>query len=104
LSSAGPGLSKGTVSFDVAPAVRAGQHAVLLLNELLAEPVPVDAVAAGYSFRSAPLTADTGTVTFDVDLVADGTYLVRAQVDGAESPLHVDTSTGRFDGPTVVIP
>jgi hypothetical protein len=46
LSSAGPGLSKGTVSFDVAPAVRAGQHAVLLLNELLAEPVPVDAVAA----------------------------------------------------------
>jgi hypothetical protein len=104
LSAAGPGLSKGTVSFDVAPTVRAGQHAALLLNQLLADPAPDDAVAVGYSFGAAPVTADTDSLSFDVDGVADGTYLVRVQVEGAESPLHVDDTTGRFDGPTVVIP
>lgn len=104
LTPAGAGLSKGTISFDVTPGLRAGQHAVLLLNQLLPEPVADDAVAVGYSFRAAPLTADTTTASFAVDGVADGTYLVRTQVDGAESPLHVDAATGRFDGPTVTIP
>jgi hypothetical protein len=97
------GVSKGTISFDVAPDLRAGQRAVLFLNQLLDVSAPEDAVAAGYSFPSAPLTADTGTASFAVEGVVDGTYLVRIQVDGAESPLHVDGATNRFDGPKVVI-
>jgi len=98
------GVSKGTVSFDVAPELRAGQHAVLFLNQLLDPGAPDDAVAAAYSFASAPLTADTATASFAVEGIVDGTYLVRIQVEGAESPLHVDTATGRFDDPKVVIP
>ena len=49
-------------------------------------------------------TADGATATFAVEGIVDGTYLVRIQVDGAESPLHVDIATGRFDDPKVVIP
>jgi Pvc16 N-terminal domain len=98
------GVSTGTLSFDVAPELQAGQHAALFLNQLLDPGAPDDAVAVGYSFPSAPLTADTGTASFQVEGIVDGTYLVRIQVDGAESPLHVDQVTGRFDDPTVVIP
>lgn len=99
------GMSKGTLSFDVAPELRAAQHAVLLLNQLLAAPVPDGEVAAAYSFpTTAPIDADTATASFGVEGVLDGTYLVRIAVDGVESALHVDASTGRFDGPTVVLP
>ncbi len=98
------GVSEGTISFGVTPDLRAGQRPVLLLNRLLAPGAPDDAVAAAYSFRSEPLTEDTPTVSFDVEGVVDGTYLVRIQVDGAESPLTVDDTTGRFDEPKVVIP
>jgi len=98
------GVSKGTLSFDVAPDLREGQRAVLFLNQLLDPGAPDDAVAAAYSFASKALDADATTASFDVDGIVDGTYLVRIQVDGAESPLHVDQVTGRFDDPTVVIP
>ena len=104
LSSAGAGFHKGTLKVDVAPIVRAGQHAVLVLNQLLDEPVPVDAVAASYTFGAGPVEANTDELPFAIDAVADGTYLVRVQVDGADSPLDVDSMTGRFDGPTVTIP
>ena len=71
------GVSKGTISFDVAPELRAGQHAVLFLNQLLDPGAPDDAVAAAYSFASAPLTADTATASFAVEGIVDGTYLVQ---------------------------
>jgi hypothetical protein len=35
--------------------------------------------------------------------VTPGIYLVRVQVDGAESPLHTGPD-GRYDGPVVVLP
>jgi hypothetical protein len=98
------GVSKGTLSFDVAPDLRKGQRAVLFLNQLLDPGAPDDAVAAAYSFPSEALDADATMASFEVDGIVDGTYLVRIQVDGAESPLHVDQVTGRFDDPTVVIP
>jgi len=39
---------------------------------------------------------------FAVSFVAPGTYLVRAQVDGAESPLSVD-GTGQFVSPAITV-
>jgi Pvc16 N-terminal domain len=103
LTQPAPGLNEGTISFDVAPDVRIGQHAVLLLNELLPIASPPDAIAAAYSFPAPAFAHDTNTVTFDVADLPDGTYLVRIQIDGVESPLETAPS-GRYDQPQVTIP
>lgn len=51
----------------------------------------------------APPPNDTdATLTLTTDIVPAGTYLVRVQVDGAESQL--DVSGSGFSGPTVIIP
>jgi hypothetical protein len=49
-----------------------------------------------------PRTVATNTVTATM-VVATGSYVVRAQVDGAESPVTRDAS-GQVTGPTVPIP
>ena len=100
----GAGLRKGTLSFDVAPPLAAGQHAVVLLNELLPTGAPPDAVARGFSFPAGPLTASTATLAFPVSALPDASYLVRVRVDGVESPIAIDPATGRFDTPKAVIP
>jgi hypothetical protein len=50
----------------------------------------------------APNQPDTATIVFPLSFVAPGTYLLRAQVDGAESPLGVDGS-GAFASPAITI-
>ncbi len=40
--------------------------------------------------------------TFDFHNVAQGTYLVRARIDGAETRLT--QTAGTFDGPTLTLP
>jgi hypothetical protein len=84
------------VTVDVRPDVGKDQRVLLLLNELTA--TDPDA----YSFPVIPLTADSGTVVFPVRRVRPGTYLVRVQVDGAESRLEL--TGGTFSDPTVTLP
>ena len=79
---------------------------VLLLNELAPPPTRP---ARSYSFFAPadngivpPAQIDTGTITFPISFVPPGAYLVRVQVDGAESPLQVD-GTGRYSTPAVTI-
>ncbi len=87
------------VTFDLQ--VGQKQRVVLLLNEINA-PTGLDAVA--YSFKSPAREADaTRQITVPVAGVREGQYLVRAQVDGAQSPLQTNASTGTFNGPQVVI-
>jgi hypothetical protein len=103
---AAAGAVAGTVdvSVPVTPAVGREQRVVLLLNE---HRPPSDRPGRAYAF-TAPLPApdaptDTGTVRMPVHGVPAGTYLVRIQVDGAQSLL----ATGQdalFDGPRVVLP
>jgi hypothetical protein len=50
----------------------------------------------------APSQPDTATIVFPVSFVAPGAYLLRAQVDGAESPLVTDGS-GAFVSPAITI-
>ncbi len=102
-----------TVTFN--PAVGKTQRVVLLLNEFNPPP-PSERAPRAYSFRSPP---DNGiedhdvdqidAITFPVDNVESGDYLVRVQVDGAESPLAVDTDPdsqtfNQYVGPKVTIP
>jgi hypothetical protein len=88
------------------PGVGRSQRVVLLLNEL--QPPP-GRPAHAYTFvapsRDEPGAPDeTDSVTIPVSGVAAGTYLARAQVDGAESLLELDEATGRYDSPQVTLP
>ena len=89
----------------VTPRIGVGQRAVLLMNETGAAPQ-----ARSYSFANRPLTLppgqiDTDTITFHISGVAAGQYLVRVQVDGAESPLlmNADPNDPRYERPRVTI-
>ncbi|MGA9994022.1 MAG: DUF4255 domain-containing protein [Pyrinomonadaceae bacterium] len=103
---------KGTVSLNLEPAVGDEQHVVLLLNELIPQTSPPTLRAPySYSFRapfgyqlSPPLSPPdlTNSLSIPISGVKAGTYLVRVQVDGAESVLGTDMD-GKFNSPTVVI-
>ncbi len=103
----------GTVIVTLKPVVSRPQRVVLLLNEFSPAPRPPGALTArAYSFIAKPgdqtwndlLTGTaltnkdpikdtdiTDKITFAIPGVVPGTYLVRVQVDGAESLLDVDT-------------
>jgi len=85
------------VNTTLFPAVGKGQRTVLLLNT-----VPGGAAAA-YVFSQPPAAADTPTINFVISGVPAGSYFVRVQVDGGESPVVLDPANPAF-GPTVAIP
>lgn len=106
----------GNVTVTVEPPVGATQRVVLLLNELqpLSSPPDPDLPpAVSYAFvgvsrldlESPPASppGPSGSLTFAVSGVKAASYLVRVQVDGAESPLEAGAD-GRFDHPAVGIP
>lgn len=98
------GTTEITLKFS--PVVDTRQRVTLLLNE--SDP-PLSRPARAYRFdipitSSNPAESFTNQVTHNIDVEA-GTYLVRVQVDGAESLLDRGTGTDhlRFIGPKVVI-
>ncbi len=92
--------SASAVTVTVQPVAKAGQTAILLLNES-STPPPVS--PAAYTFSAGTLPADSSTVTFPITGVTTGiTYFVRVQIDGAESALDLDPSSATY-GPTVAI-
>jgi hypothetical protein len=102
-----PATQGGTnVTLQLTPNIGIGQRAILLLNNMPAAPPA--------SFSSPPVvaTADAASLTINIGggVTAGGvltpipqaTYLVRVQIDGAESPLTF--TGGAFTNPTVVVP
>ena len=92
----------GSITYDSAdvrivvdPAIAAGQRVAILLNE------QTTTDARSYAFLGEPPNADTNTVTIPVRDVIPDQYLVRVQVDGADSPLEVTADT--YSGPTVTL-
>lgn len=83
-----------TVKFN--PKVGQQQRLVLLLDE-----VSING-SNSYSFAVAPRTDDIDSITIPVKNIKAGTYFVRVQVDGAESPLNKN-SAGEYDSPQVKI-
>jgi hypothetical protein len=87
------------IEFELAPPVGKRQRVVLLLNELqtASPPAPPPTRAArAYSFeapsRDLPAEPETRTeLTIPVERVRPADYLVRVQIDGAESPLVLGT-------------
>ena len=90
-------------AFD--PRVGRDQRVLLLLNELNVAP---GVKPHAYSFPAPPANDvpdgddDTTTIEFPFRRVVAGTYLVRVQVNGAESPIAQD-GTGQFAAPRVVL-
>jgi hypothetical protein len=100
VSGAGSAPRSATVTVVADPPIGKDQRVVLLL----------DAVAGdgASSFQTPARKLDSDPVAIRVEGIAAGTYLVRIQVDGAESALGVDTTPGpdegRFASPTLTIP
>jgi hypothetical protein len=88
-----------TLSVAVNPLIQPGQRVTLLLNQYTTASPPAP---AAYSFNFPPFTVATGTLDCDITGVTSGVYFIRAKVDGAESPLELDSSSAAF-GPTVTV-
>jgi hypothetical protein len=90
----------GTVTVTVAPQVGPDQRVTLLLNELSA---PTTRPAWAYRLE-APAHRPGPSATIDIafDGVLPVTYLVRVQIDGAESPLAM-SSAGLYTPPPLGI-
>jgi hypothetical protein len=107
----GNALRSGTLSVSMNPPVGPRQRATVLLNEYEPPPATVRAARA-YSFAapaailssppslSPPEPVDA--IDFALERVFAGIYLVRLQVDGAQSPLATDAG-GRFDSPRITV-
>jgi hypothetical protein len=91
------------------PPVGKQQRVVLLLNEFQPQ---ATATARGYQFKAPRLNGlpeggspeTTDRITFAFQDVAAGTYLVRVQVDGAESLLTFGTDLAQPDNPQYIEP
>jgi hypothetical protein len=100
---AGNAPRSAEITVQVEPPIGKAQRLVLLLHERLSD------APAAYSFAVSARNADADVLTIPVEGVRAGDYLVRVQVDGAESPLTVDTDAdsptfNQFIGPLVTIP
>jgi hypothetical protein len=94
-----------TLTLNLDPKVGLGQRLVLLLNEF--NP-PLNRAARAYRFEiklPAPPPDPLSSVTALVNSVATGDYLVRVQVDGAESPLDSGPNPDdpKYLGPLITI-
>jgi hypothetical protein len=95
-----PSITGTTLSVTINPDVQPGQRVTFMLNQNVPATPPPTPTA--YSFTLAPFTIASGTLTCDITDVASGVYFIRAKVDGAESPLNLDSSSPTF-GPTVTV-
>ena len=105
-------VTSGQIKLDLNPKVGKSQRVVLLLNQFNAPPT---GPARAYSFKAPAsngvVDPDTETASIKISFtnIVPGDYLVRVQVDGAESPLDRDPNTAsptfnQYIGPQVTIP
>ena len=88
-----------TLTVPVNPAIKATQRVVVLLNE------DTSTNPKAYQFSAPdnqPGAPDSTIAKIPVVGINAGTYLVRIQVDGAESPLTI--TNGAYQSPNVTIP
>jgi hypothetical protein len=89
------------------PNVGRAQRGLLFLNEY--DP-PSTRAARAYSFQAVPRPPsdppESDALTFPIKGVAAGDYVLRVQIDGADSPLERDPNPAKpiYSGPKVTIP
>jgi hypothetical protein len=92
----GAGPYSGVATIEVAPAVGRAQRVELLLNRDSA------ATPTAYTFAAQARASASAPVVVPILDVTRGTYFVRVQVDGAQSPLDLDPAS-LTPGPKVTI-
>ncbi len=102
LTGSGGDPRSADLSVTLSPRIGRQQRVVLLLSEMAG-------TGQAYSFFAEPRNADSDTVKIPIHGVRAGNYLVRIQVDGAESILEVDEDPGsptfnQYIDPKVTIP
>ena len=95
------------LTVPVSPIIGSNQRVILLLNQLPTGN-PADANLRAYSFVEASPDTDDSEIKIPVFNVQAGEYLIRLQVDGAESLLNVDSDNNsptfnQYIEPTVTI-
>lgn len=100
-------LQTGAIRIQFSPKVGKSQRVFLILNELTTNVKPNGYRLAAPKDNGIPASSTATEVTsidFPVTgVVAAGTYLVRVQVDGAESLLQKNAA-GKYDQPQVTVP
>jgi hypothetical protein len=91
------------LTIEINPAIGKNQRVVLLLNEISS------GIAASYTFVDESRNLDVSTIIIPVSGVKAADYLVRMQVDGAQSQLITDTKEtsptyNQYTDPKVKIP
>jgi hypothetical protein len=100
-------LETGAIRVQFVPKVGKSQRVFLILNELTTNPKPKGYRLTAPKDNGIPASSTAIEVT-SIDFpvtgaVATGTYLVRVQVDGAESLLQKNAG-GHYDQPQVTVP
>lgn len=96
------GLLSGEVTISLRPNLGKSQRSVIILNEISGE------APGGYTFIVPPREKDTDIIKMALEGMKPGEYLVRVQVDGAESLLFTcndikSSDYGRYIGPSISI-
>lgn len=104
ITATGEDVLEAELTLNVTPGVHRGQRIILLLNKVN---LSTGEKSKSYSFilpTDVLVDEDNAvpTITFPVSNIEEGDYLVRIQVDGAESPLDTNTQ-GEYDEPQVNI-
>lgn len=104
---ASDGTRLANVTIKLSPPVAKPQHGLIFMNEF--NP-PSNRAARAYSFDAAAHNKpadpeETDTLVFPINGVRDGVYLVRIQIDGADSPLERDPDPNNpvYIGPKMTI-
>ena len=95
------------ISIRIMPPVFRGQRAVLLLNEVEPAAPPGKAYSFSMPHPFPPAGQEsTDLLKFEDLRIEAGEYIVRMQIDGAESPVNVEggPAAPKITGPKVVIP
>jgi hypothetical protein len=95
-----------TIRVEVAPPVAPTQRVTLLMNALSGTAAYSFDLPSRFVLSSLPPGPDPPPITtleFLTAGVEAGEYLLRVQVDGAESPLHLGADN-RYDAPSAVMP
>jgi len=93
-------VTSANLELDVSPTVFSDQRIMLLLNKIGPDPRSYSFILPS-SFWEPPLTS-SDSIIFPISNIEEGDYLIRIQVDGAESPLE-SNNLGLYIGPSINI-
>jgi hypothetical protein len=110
LQGSGNSPRSGSLDLTVVPAISELQQVRVLLNQVLPVSSPPAKTSLGYSFEMTPRLQSppsappppTNNISIPFKGIVAGTYLVRLEVDGAQSPVGTDNS-GVYATPAVTI-